>query len=84
MVNELTDWVEVYLSYAKNLSWLVLTFYPELSVVPCQELDFSEMVTRIFAASVNLTHVVILFNGRKLRYICKQVPGQDWYIVNDY
>lgn len=83
MVNELTDWIEEYLCYAKDLSCLVILFHPVLSVTPCQEIDFSEMVTSIFAASVKLIHVVILFKGLKAKYVCKQLPGQDWYIVND-
>lgn len=83
MVDELTEWIEEYLSYAKDLDCLIVRFYPTLSNIPCQEIDFSDMITSIFAASVNLKHVIVLFNGVKAKYVCRQLPGQDWYIVND-
>ncbi|KAH9480581.1 hypothetical protein JR316_0007181 [Psilocybe cubensis] len=83
MVDQLTEWIEEYLSYAKHLNCLIIRFYPALSSVPCQEIDFSDMITSIFAASVHLEHVIVLFNGVKAKYVCRQPPGQDWYIVND-
>ncbi|PPQ67983.1 hypothetical protein CVT25_000463 [Psilocybe cyanescens] len=83
MVDELTEWIEEYLSYAKDLECLIIRFYPALSNTPCQELDFSDMITSVFAASVKLKHVIVAFYGFKTKYVCKQLPGQDWYIVND-
>ncbi|KDR82619.1 hypothetical protein GALMADRAFT_238029 [Galerina marginata CBS 339.88] len=83
MVDELTAWIEEYLSYAKYLTCLAIRFHPLLSARPCQELDFSDMITSIFAGSAKLVHVIITFYGLKAKYVCKQAPGQDWYIVNN-
>lgn len=83
MIDELTEWIEEYLSHAKNLKYLNIRFYPEKSTVPCQELDFSDMITSIFAASTRLSHIIITFYGYKAKYVCKRLHGYDWYIVND-
>jgi len=83
MIDYLTDWIEEYLSYARTLECLTIRFHPALSVTPCQQIDFSDMITTIFAASSKLHHVIITFRGFKAKYVCKMVPGQDWYIVND-
>ena len=82
MIDELTEWIEEFLSYMKHLESLAIRFYPSLSVTQCQAIDFSDFVTSIFAASPRLKHVIITFYGLRARYICKQVPGKDWYIVN--
>lgn len=83
MLDELTAWIEEYLSYARTLTCLTVRFFPVLSQVPCQELDFSDMITSIFAASPALRHVVVAFYAFKARYVCRRLPGDDWYIVND-
>ena len=82
MIDEFTEWIEEFLSYMKHLECLAIRFYPSLSVTQCQAIDFSDFVTSIFAASPRLKHVTITFYGLRARYICKQVPGRDWYIVN--
>ena len=82
MVDELTEWIEEFLSYMKHLEWLTIQFYPSLSATLCQAIDFSDFITSIFAASSHLKHVIITFYGLRARYVCKQVPGGDWYIVN--
>ncbi|KAF9485906.1 hypothetical protein BDN70DRAFT_465897 [Pholiota conissans] len=83
MLDDLIEYMEEYLSYAKSLGRLIIRFYPSLSRIPCQELDFSDMITSIFAASVKLRFVVIAFFGFKAKYVCERLPGHDWYIVND-
>ncbi|KAF8967123.1 hypothetical protein BDZ97DRAFT_567870 [Flammula alnicola] len=83
VLDELTEWIEEYLSYAKNLDSLSIRFFPVLSRVPCQELDFCDMITSIFAASTKLRHVIITFYAYKAKYVCKKIPGHDWFIVND-
>ncbi|KAF8890033.1 hypothetical protein CPB84DRAFT_1785230 [Gymnopilus junonius] len=69
MVNELTDWIEEYLSYAKDLSCLVIVFHP--------------MVTSIFNASVRLSMSSFYFIVLEQSMFVNGCPGQDWYIVND-
>lgn len=83
MLGDLTEFIEEYLSYTKVLSRLTIRFFPGLSRIPCQELDFSDMITSIFAASTRLRHVIITFYGYKAKYVCEKIPGHDWYIVND-
>ena len=83
MIDELTEWIEEYLAHAKDLNCLNIRFYPQLSSVPCQELDFSNMITSIFAASTRLNHVIITFFAYKAKYMCKRLRGQDWYIANN-
>jgi hypothetical protein len=83
MLGDLTEFIEEYLSYMKVLSRLTIRFFPALSRIPCQELDFSDMITSIFAASTKLHHVIITFYGYKAKYVCEKTPGHDWYIVND-
>jgi hypothetical protein len=82
MIDELTEWIEEFLSYTKHLECLTIRFYPSLSVTQCQAIDFSDLVTSIFAASPHLKHVIITFYGLRARYVCRRVPGRDWYIVN--
>jgi len=82
MMDELTEWIEEFLSNMKHLGSLTIRFYPSLSATPCQSIDFSDFVTSIFAASLHLKYVIITFYSLRARYICKQVPGRDWYIVN--
>jgi hypothetical protein len=82
MLDELTEWIEESLSLMKHLECLTIRFYPSLSATPCQGIDFSDFVTSVFAASPHLKHVIITFYGLRARYICRQVPGRDWYIVN--
>lgn len=82
MMYELMEWIEEFLTYMKHLGCLTIRFYPSLSVTPCQGIDFSDFVTSIFAASARLKHVIITFCGLRARYVCRQVPGRDWYIVN--
>ena len=82
MIDELTEWIEEFLSYMKHLECLTIRFYPSLSVIQCQTIDFSDFVTGIFASSPHLKHVIITFYGLRARYVCKQVHGGDWYIVN--
>ena len=82
MMYELMEWIEEFLTYMKHLGCLTIRFYPSLSVTPCQGIDFSDFVTSIFAASARLKHVIITFYGLRARYVCRQVPGRDWYIVN--
>ena len=84
MIGELTEWIEESLSYMKHLECLAIRFYPSLTCTStrCQTIDFSDFVTSIFAASPRLKNVIITFYGLRARYICKQVPGRDWYIVN--
>jgi hypothetical protein len=83
MIDELTEWIEEYLSHAKGLERLNIRFYPQLSTVPCQDLDFSNMVTSIFAASTRLSYVIITFSSYKAKYVCKRLQGETWYIAND-
>jgi hypothetical protein len=83
MIDELTEWIEEYLSHAKDLKCLNIRFYPQRSIVPCQELDFSNMITSIFAASTRLSHIIITFFAYKAKYVCKRLQGYDWCIVND-
>ena len=83
MLDELTAWIEEYLPYARAVTYLTVRFFPVLSQVPCQELDFSDMITSIFAASPALRHVVVAFYAFKAKYVCRRLPGDDWYIVND-
>ncbi|KAF4617140.1 hypothetical protein D9613_005984 [Agrocybe pediades] len=83
MIDYLLDWIEEYLSYTWKLDCLTIRFHPNLSSIPCRQIDFSDMITSIFAASSRLRHVIITFYGVKARYVCRMVPGKDWYIVND-
>jgi len=83
MIHELTEWIQEYLSHAKDLKCLNIRFYPQLSIVPCQELDFSNMITDIFAASTRLSYVIITFKAYKAKYVCKRLQGHDWCIIND-
>lgn len=83
MIDELTEWIEEYMAHAKDLKCLTVRFYPQNSVLPCQELDFSNMITSIFASSTRLSHVIITFYGYKAKYVCKRLQGHDWCILND-
>ncbi|KAF5321385.1 hypothetical protein D9619_000713 [Psilocybe cf. subviscida] len=81
-LNELIEWIEEYLSYTKDLEYLNVRFFPMLSATPCQELDFSTMITSIFSRSTSLLFVIISFYSLKAKYVCKRIAGQDWCIVN--
>ncbi|KAJ3508915.1 hypothetical protein NLJ89_g5496 [Agrocybe chaxingu] len=82
MLDQLTEWIEEYLPYATKLDCLTIRFYPQLSQTPCHEIDFSDMITSVFAASKKLTHVIVTFLGYTAKYVCKREPGRDWYIVD--
>jgi len=81
-LTELIEWVEEYLAYAKHLQYFNVRFFPNLSDTPCQELDFSTLITSLFSRSKSLLYVIISFYAVKAKYVCKRAEGADWCIVN--
>ncbi|PPR00445.1 hypothetical protein CVT24_004506 [Panaeolus cyanescens] len=80
-ISSLTDAIESFVYHNPQLTHLSIQFF-HFPAYRVQNLDYSEMITSIFAASDPLAYVTLTFNNHRLKYICKRTDGRNWLIVN--
>ncbi|TFK40732.1 hypothetical protein BDQ12DRAFT_465414 [Crucibulum laeve] len=82
-ISVLTEYVEDILSCLQQMKCITIRFHPSLSTLPCRTINFQDLVTRAFETSPYLKYVIITFFGLRARYVCKSLPGFDWYLCAD-
>ncbi|GLB38589.1 hypothetical protein LshimejAT787_0504540 [Lyophyllum shimeji] len=79
------EWMQDIVSHLPCLFAFAIKLEPEISPIPCQEIDFTSLVTKVFEASPSLEHVLITFNRLRARYTCRRPPGEeDWRLCDKF
>ncbi|RDB14731.1 hypothetical protein Hypma_016251 [Hypsizygus marmoreus] len=80
----LPNWMEDVLSHQRSLHFFKIVFDPRMSSARCKDIDFSDFVTLAFEASASLQYIIVAFLHLQARYTCKRIPGQDWFLCDDF
>ncbi|KAF8073562.1 hypothetical protein FPV67DRAFT_1666335 [Lyophyllum atratum] len=79
------QWMKDIVSHLRCLRIFTIKLEPDISPIPCQEIDFIPFVTKVFQAASSLEYVIITFNRLRARYTCKRIQGKDdWYLCDDF